>query len=147
MRLARVDETSRARCPTASGPRSGRPGSALSGGERQRVSIARALVKPAPVLLVDEATSALDTENEIAVVDALTADLRPRTRVIVAHRLGQHPARRPGAVRRRRTHRRGRHHHELLAEDGPHHRFREFWSQQRGGGMANHCSDRFATVL
>ena len=65
----------------------GEGGATLSGGERQRVSIARALLKPAPVLLVDEATSALDTENEAAVTAALTADPTSRTRVIVAHRL------------------------------------------------------------
>lgn len=86
MRLARVDELT-ARLPDGDRTVVGEAGTALSGGERQRVSIARALVKPAPVLLVDEATSALDTENEAAVVDALTADPRPRTRVIVAHRL------------------------------------------------------------
>lgn len=85
-RLARVDELT-ARLPDGELTPVGEAGSALSGGERQRVSIARALVKPAPVLLVDEATSALDTENEAAVVDALTADVRTRTRVIVAHRL------------------------------------------------------------
>ncbi|WP_445271832.1 ATP-binding cassette domain-containing protein, partial [Streptomyces sp. DSM 41978] len=85
-RLARVDELT-GRLPDGDGTKVGEAGTALSGGERQRVSIARALVKPAPVLLVDEATSALDTENEAAVVDALTADERSRTRVIVAHRL------------------------------------------------------------
>lgn len=86
MRLARVDEIT-ARLPDGADAAVGEAGSALSGGERQRVSIARALLKPAPVLLVDEATSALDTENEAAVVAALTADPRPRTRVVVAHRL------------------------------------------------------------
>ncbi len=107
-RLARVDELA-ARLPDGEQTSVGEAGSALSGGERQRVSIARALVKPAPVLLVDEATSALDTENESAVVDALTADLAPPH---PGHRrapAGQHPACRPGAVRRRRPHRRGRH--------------------------------------
>lgn len=84
--LARVDELT-GRLPDGDRTAVGEAGSALSGGERQRVSIARALLKPAPVLLVDEATSALDTENEAAVVAALTADLRDRTRVIVAHRL------------------------------------------------------------
>lgn len=84
--LARVDELI-ARLPDGADTKVGEAGGALSGGERQRVSIARALLKPAPVLLVDEATSALDTENEAAVVDALGAELRPRTRVIVAHRL------------------------------------------------------------
>ncbi|CAN5718679.1 ABC transporter ATP-binding protein [soil metagenome] len=85
-RLARVDELI-ARLRDGDSTRVGEAGAALSGGERQRVSIARALVKSAPILLVDEATSALDTENEAAVVDALTADPQPRTRVIVAHRL------------------------------------------------------------
>ncbi|WP_046322016.1 ABC transporter ATP-binding protein [Mycobacterium sp. UM_Kg1] len=84
--LARVDELL-ARLPDGAGTRVGEAGAALSGGERQRVSIARALLKLAPVLLVDEATSALDTENEAAVVAALSSELRPRTRVIVAHRL------------------------------------------------------------
>ncbi|MEO6794006.1 MAG: ABC transporter ATP-binding protein [Mycobacterium sp.] len=85
LELARVDELT-GRLPEGLDTPVGEAGGALSGGERQRVSIARALLKPAPVLLVDEATSALDTENEAAVVDALTADLRPRTKVIVAHR-------------------------------------------------------------
>lgn len=84
--LARVDELT-GRLPDGADTAVGEAGGALSGGERQRVSIARALLKPAPVLLVDEATSALDTENEAAIVDALSAELRPRTRVIVAHRL------------------------------------------------------------
>ncbi|MDQ2625823.1 MAG: ABC transporter ATP-binding protein/permease [Actinomycetota bacterium] len=84
--LARVDELT-GRLPDGSDTKVGEAGGALSGGERQRISIARALLKGAPVLLVDEATSALDTENEAAVVDALSAELRPRTRVIVAHRL------------------------------------------------------------
>ena len=86
MRLARVQEITD-RLGDGVQARVGEAGAALSGGERQRISIARALVKPAPILLVDEATSALDTENEAAVVDALTADLQPRTTVIVAHRL------------------------------------------------------------
>jgi ATP-binding cassette, subfamily B, bacterial IrtB/YbtQ len=84
--LARVDELT-GRLPEGVETIVGEAGSALSGGERQRVSIARALLKSAPILLVDEATSALDTENEAAVVDALTADPQSRTRVIVAHRL------------------------------------------------------------
>ncbi|CAJ1496224.1 ABC transporter ATP-binding protein [[Mycobacterium] kokjensenii] len=86
VRLARVDELV-SRLPDGADSRVGEAGGALSGGERQRVSIARALLKPAPVLLVDEATSALDTENEAAIVAALSAELRSRTRVIVAHRL------------------------------------------------------------
>jgi len=64
----------------------GEGGSRLSGGERQRVSIARAILKDAPVLLLDEATSALDPLNEHAVLRALE-HLRGRTRIVVAHRL------------------------------------------------------------
>lgn len=75
------------RLPDGWGTRVGEAGTSLSGGERQRVSIARALLKPAPVLLVDEATSALDTENGAADTAALTDDPVPRTRVIVAHQL------------------------------------------------------------
>jgi ATP-binding cassette subfamily B protein IrtB len=87
MALARVDEIV-SRLPDGESTRVGEAGAALSGGERQRVSIARALVKPAGVLLIDEATSALDTENETAITDAIRADPRGRTRVIVAHRQG-----------------------------------------------------------
>ena len=85
MSLARVDEII-SRLPDGESSRVGEAGAALSGGERQRVSIARALVKPAGVLLIDEATSALDTENESAVTDAIRDDPRGRTRVIIAHR-------------------------------------------------------------
>lgn len=126
-RLARVDELS-ARLPDGEQTSVGEAGSALSGGERQRVSIARALVKPAPVLLVDEATSALDTENEAAVVDALTADVRPRTRVIVAHRLASiRRADRVLFVDAGRIVEDGTI-DELLAAGG---RFAQFWAQQR----------------
>ncbi|ORA58235.1 ABC transporter ATP-binding protein [Mycobacteroides franklinii] len=86
MTLARVDEITE-RLPDGERSRVGEAGTALSGGERQRVSIARALVKPAPVLLIDEATSALDTENETAVTDAIGNDPRIRTKVMIAHRL------------------------------------------------------------
>ena len=84
--LARVDRIV-GRLPEGWDSRVGEAGGNLSGGERQRVSIARALLKPAPVLLLDEATSALDAENETAVAAALTDDPTPRTRAIVAHRL------------------------------------------------------------
>lgn len=84
-RLARVDEIT-GRLPDGVRSEVGEGGSVLSGGERQRISIARALLKPAPVLLIDEATSALDNENERAIVDALSGEGTPRTRIIVAHR-------------------------------------------------------------
>lgn len=62
-------------------------GQKLSGGERQRLSIARALLKDAPILLLDEATSALDSENERLVQAALDRLMVGRTAIVVAHRL------------------------------------------------------------
>lgn len=127
--LARVDEIT-ARLPEGDAADVGEAGAKLSGGERQRVSIARALLKPAPVLLADEATSALDPENERAVVDALTRDPLPRTRVIVAHRLSSiRTADRvlfleDGAIAEDGTV------EELLAAGG---RFAAFWEHQRQG--------------
>jgi ATP-binding cassette subfamily B protein len=65
----------------------GENGCTLSGGERQRISIARALLKNAPIILLDEATAALDPENEVSIQDAVTKLIADKTVVVIAHRL------------------------------------------------------------
>ncbi len=67
--------------------RVGPAGSRLSGGERQRISLARAILKDAPILLLDEATSALDAESERLVQEALARLMKGRTTLVIAHRL------------------------------------------------------------
>jgi len=84
--IARVDEVVEA-LPDGWDSDVGEGGAALSGGERQRVSIARALLKDAPIVLLDEATSALDPHNEAVVVRGIHELTRDKTVVVVAHRL------------------------------------------------------------
>lgn len=85
-RLSGVDEIVE-RLPLGWNTRVGEGGRALSGGERQRVSIARALLKAAPIVLFDEATSALDPENENHITDAMDALRRNATLIVIAHKL------------------------------------------------------------
>lgn len=65
----------------------GENGSALSGGERQRISIARAFLKDAPIILLDEATASLDVENETAIQSALSRLIKNKTVLLIAHRM------------------------------------------------------------
>lgn len=65
----------------------GENGSSLSGGERQRISIARAFLKDAPIILLDEATASLDAENETAIQSALSRLIKNKTVLLIAHRM------------------------------------------------------------
>ena len=65
----------------------GENGCELSGGERQRISIARAFLKDAPIILLDEATASLDVENETAIQNALSRLIRNKTVLVIAHRM------------------------------------------------------------
>jgi ATP-binding cassette subfamily B protein len=73
--------------PEGYATRIGENGAKLSGGERQRISIARALLKDAPIVLLDEATASLDVENETQVQEALSRLLANKTVLVIAHRM------------------------------------------------------------
>lgn len=85
-RLALVDEFA-SRLPLGLDTPVSERGANLSGGQRQRISIARAILRDAPILILDEPTSALDTESEELIVNALANLPRQRTTVVIAHRL------------------------------------------------------------
>ena len=116
------------RLPHGWDTRVGEGGRALSGGERQRVSIARALLKRAPIVLLDEATSALDAENEANIVAAMQELRRTSTLIVIAHKLETIAAADQVIVLddAGRIAQRG-HHDELVAVEGP---YRSFWEQR-----------------
>ena len=105
----------------------------LSGGQRQRVSIARVLLKNAPILILDEATSALDSEAELAIQQNLARMMEGRTTLAVAHRLSTIAAMDrlvvmdSGRIVEEGTH------HELLARGGL---YAALWERQSGGFLA-----------
>ena len=84
--LARCDEFV-SRMPEGYDTLIGENGAALSGGERQRISIARALLKDAPIVLLDEATASLDVENETKIQAGISELIRNKTVLIIAHRM------------------------------------------------------------
>ncbi|BBB00118.1 putative ABC transporter ATP-binding protein [Actinacidiphila reveromycinica] len=123
---ARVDDIVR-RLPDGWDAQVGEGGATLSGGERQRISIARAILKDAPIVLLDEATASLDPENERAVQEALTALTADRTLLVIAHRLQTVMAADQilvldgGRIVQRGTH------DQLIVREG---RYADFWAQR-----------------
>lgn len=103
-------------------------GKSLSGGERQRISIARAILKNAPILILDEPTAALDTENELAVQKVINKLVQGKTVLVIAHRLStiigakQIVVIDKGAIVKSGTHQ------QLLQQDGI---YKEFWHLQQ----------------
>lgn len=126
IRSARVDELIE-RLPKGLATQVGEKGGSLSGGERQRVSIARAILKDAPIILLDEATAALDAENEALVQEALSALSANRTLIIVAHRLQTIMAADQILVLGNNTIVERGQHAELLAKGG---RYADFWREK-----------------
>lgn len=132
-RLSGVDEIVE-RLPLGWDTPVGEAGRALSGGERQRVSIARALLKNAPIVLFDEATSALDPDNESRITEAMEALRRNATLIVIAHKLDTITAAdqivvldESGRVAQIGTH------EELYAESGG--QYRAFWeARSRASG-------------
>ena len=110
----------------------GEGGSALSGGQKQRISIARALLKDAPIVILDEATASVDPENEALIQSAISELTRGKTVVVIAHRLAtienadQILVVEGGTVVQRGTH------EQLLAEEGTYRKFVEIRSEAEG---------------
>lgn len=134
-----VEAAKRARChdfisalPNGYDTIVGEGGASLSGGECQRISIARALLKDAPIVVLDEATASIDPENEQLIQQALTELTREKTVVVIAHRLAtiEHADQilvvEDGTVVQRGTH------EELLAQEGVYRRFVEARAEAEG---------------
>jgi ATP-binding cassette subfamily B protein len=105
----------------------GEGGSTLSGGEKQRISIARALLKDAPIVLLDEATASIDPENERLIQDALNALVAEKTLVVIAHRLSTvRSADNIICLENGRVIQQGTH-DDLISQDGL---YRRFWAER-----------------
>jgi len=115
----------------------GEKGGRLSGGQRQRLSIARALVKDAPILILDEATSALDSESEIEVQQAIEHLMENRTTIVIAHRLSTiRNANRICVMENGQIVEHGTH-DELLSKEGRYQQLYEMQFQDQTNGSAS----------
>ena len=110
----------------------GEGGSSLSGGEKQRISIARAMLKDAPIVILDEATASIDPENEHLIQEAISALIHGKTIITIAHRLAtienadQILVIDGGTVAQRGTHK------ELLQQEGTYKKFIQIREQAEG---------------
>jgi ATP-binding cassette subfamily B multidrug efflux pump len=119
----------------------GERGVKLSGGQRQRITLARVILKNAPILLLDEATSALDSEVEAAIQDTLYGMMRGKTVIAIAHRLStiaqmdRIVVLDKGLILEEGTHK------ELLARGGV---YADLWARQSGGFLADGAEEEAA---
>ena len=110
----------------------GEGGSTLSGGEKQRISIARAILKDAPIIILDEATSSVDPENEHMLISAIKELTKNKTLISIAHRLSTvREADQIIVIDKGRIVQRGNH-NELIGQDGVYKHFIEIKKQSIG---------------